>query len=204
MTTTLKHLKPQGIRPSAKMLDSLAIAPTMQAIIINCVAIIDPQLAPIIRDDTESVVASPSDFQCSCPAHSKVITSGKTSPFPIRVAVVHHLNFAGHVWSASTQVLAPTSLPEIVDLLLESSATRAARATCCASSTRAHDDPSVSSIRTVVPEQHASMTTALKELKPHKAPSGTNIPSRNSLPPAMQAIIINRVPVVNPKLAPII
>ena len=109
MTTALKHLKPQTISPSAKMLDSLAIAPTMQAIVVNCVPIIDPQLAPIIRDDAESVMPSLSDFQGACPAHSKVITSGKAGPFPVRVAIVHHL--AMHVGPGTPQLRTPIHPP---------------------------------------------------------------------------------------------
>jgi hypothetical protein len=48
MTTALEHLKPNQTPSSAKMPSGLAIAPTMQAIVVNCVSIVNPQLAPII------------------------------------------------------------------------------------------------------------------------------------------------------------
>jgi len=68
----------------------------------------------------------------------------------------------------------------------------------------AHNSPSVSSIGTMVPEQHTGMASALKHLKSHKAPPSTNVLFGLSIPPAVQAIIVNRVFVVNPQLAPII
>jgi hypothetical protein len=48
-----------------------------------------------------------------------------------------------------------------------------------------------------VPEEHASMTTMFKEFKPDHAPS-TNTPGGLPVSPAMQAIIVDRKPVVNP------
>jgi hypothetical protein len=57
MTTTLKHLKPYKTPPCTNMLSSLSIAPTVQTIIIYCVAVVDPELAAIIGDNTESVTS---------------------------------------------------------------------------------------------------------------------------------------------------
>jgi len=48
MTTTLKHFNPNSIRARTKMLYCLAISPAMQAIVVDCVPIVDPQLAAII------------------------------------------------------------------------------------------------------------------------------------------------------------
>ena len=63
----------------------------MQAIIVDCIPIVDPQLAPVIGDDAETVIASPSDFQAACPTYGKVIASSKTTPFAVCVAIVRHL-----------------------------------------------------------------------------------------------------------------
>jgi hypothetical protein len=41
---------------------------------------------------------------------------------------------------------------------------------------RTHNKPFISSIRTMVPEEHPSMTTPLKHLEAHKTPSGTHVP----------------------------
>jgi hypothetical protein len=48
------------------------------------------------------------------------------------------------------------------------------------------------------------MTTTLKHFEPHKMPSSTHVPSGNSTAPSMQAIIVNRVSIVEPELAPIV
>ena len=67
-----------------------------------------------------------------------------------------------------------------------------------------HNKPTVASIKTMVPEEHASMTTTLKHFKPYETPSTMNMFSGRSTAPAVQAIIVNRVSIVNPQLAPII
>jgi len=77
MTTTLKHLKANKTPPSMQMLPGLSIAPTVQAIVVNGVSIVDPQLAPIIGNNAEIVVASFEDSQAACPTHGKVIASSK-------------------------------------------------------------------------------------------------------------------------------
>jgi hypothetical protein len=68
----------------------------------------------------------------------------------------------------------------------------------------ARDNPSVSSIRTMVPEEHASMTTTLKHLNPHKMPSCSNVLSDVTSTPSVQAIVVDCVPIVKPQLASII
>jgi hypothetical protein len=61
MTTALKHLNSHTMSPTTKMLDGLPIPPTMQAIVVDCVPLVDPQLAPVIGDDAEPVLASFAD-----------------------------------------------------------------------------------------------------------------------------------------------
>jgi len=78
IATLLKHFKFNKMPSSALMLIGLPIAPTMQAIIIDCVAIVDPQLTPIIGVNAEPVMACPEDSQAACPTHSEVICACKT------------------------------------------------------------------------------------------------------------------------------
>jgi hypothetical protein len=56
MTATLKHLNSYTMSPTTKMLDGFSITPAMQAVIVNGVPFIDPQLAPIIGDDAKPVL----------------------------------------------------------------------------------------------------------------------------------------------------
>jgi hypothetical protein len=69
--------------------------------------------------------------------------------------------------------------------------------------TSPHSLPSISCVRTKVPEKHASMTTMLKHFKPHHAPSANTLDNL-TISPAVQAIIVDCVSVVNPQLTPII
>ena len=90
-TTMLKHLKSHKMPPSSKMLGGLLIAPAVQAIVVDCVPIVNPQLAPIIGENAEAVIACLEDSQTACPTHGKVIASAKTGPSATCVAIVHHL-----------------------------------------------------------------------------------------------------------------
>jgi hypothetical protein len=101
MATMLKHLKSHQMPPSTDVPPCLAIAPAMQAIVVDCVSIVDPQLAPIIGDNAEMVMASPEDSQAPCPTHGKVIATRETRPSATCVPIVHHSSPAGHVWSAA-------------------------------------------------------------------------------------------------------
>jgi hypothetical protein len=57
MATTLKHLEPYKMPPSANTSSGNSTAPTVQAIVVNCVSIVNPQLAPIIGDNLEVIAA---------------------------------------------------------------------------------------------------------------------------------------------------
>jgi len=73
MTTLFKHLKPHKVPSTTLMLGGLAVAPAMQTIIVDRVPIVDPQLAAIIRDNAEAIMAGPEDSQSACPTHCEVI-----------------------------------------------------------------------------------------------------------------------------------
>jgi hypothetical protein len=72
------------------------------------------------------------------------------------------------------------------------------------SASRTDNNPSVSSVVAMVPEEHPSMTTTLKHLNSHKMPACTNVPSDMTSTPSMQAIVVDCVPIVKPQLASII
>jgi hypothetical protein len=47
----------------------------MQAIVVDRVPIVNPQLAAVIRDDAEAVMASPVNSHAACPSYSEMVTS---------------------------------------------------------------------------------------------------------------------------------
>ena len=91
MATTLKHFKSDKTPWSTKMPGGLAIAPAVQTVVVDRVAIVNPQFASIIRVNAEAVMAGPMHSDAACPTHSKVVTATETGPIAICVAVVHHL-----------------------------------------------------------------------------------------------------------------
>jgi hypothetical protein len=167
----------------------------MQTIIIDCVPVIDPQLASIIRDDAKPVMACSSDCQGTHPAYRKVITSCEAAPLATSVAIIHHLDSASHVGLAAGQVLTATALPKVENMLhpratrdssrLLPAATAFAPATGSAFALGTYNDPSISSVRAMIPEKHPCSTTALKELNSHKTPPTTNVPSGHSTTPTV-------------------
>jgi hypothetical protein len=55
-----------------------------------------------------------------------------------------------------------------------------------------------------VPEQNASSSTMFKKFKPHEAPSCMDMPSGCTLTPAVQSIVVDREPIVDPQFASIV
>ena len=104
-----------------------------------------------------------------------------------------------HVGSATVQVLAPAALTEVECILPEETmaisdlVARAPGAMICT-----HKTPSVSGIGTLVPELDACMATTLKHFKSDKTPWSTKMPVGLSIAPAVQAIVVDRVAIVNP------
>ena len=196
----LKHLKSHETPPSTNMSSCCSTAPAMQSVVVNSVLIVNPQLTPIIGDQLEVVVACLEDSQAACPAHSKVIAAGKTRPSATCVAIVDIMSPASHVWSAAHQIRAPPTLTKIKGILPEQTMAISRRIAGLASTSCAHNHPSVSSVRTSVPEQHPSMSTTLKHFKSHKVPPSTLMLGGFAIAPTMQAIIIDRVAIVDPQL----
>jgi hypothetical protein len=48
MTTTLKHFKSHNTPSSAKVPSGLAITPTVQAVVVDCEPVVNPELASIV------------------------------------------------------------------------------------------------------------------------------------------------------------
>jgi hypothetical protein len=55
----------------------LPIAPTMAAIVVDRVPIVNPQITSIIGNDAPSVMARPEDSHASRPTHGEMVTSVK-------------------------------------------------------------------------------------------------------------------------------
>jgi hypothetical protein len=127
----------------------------MQSIIVNRVPIVNPQLASIIRNDTESVIACPEDSHTGGPAHCKVIMSVETRPPAACVPVIHHLAPTSHVRLATVQILTSAMLTEVKGVLAEDPVAISGAETAVLSATCSRWKPSISSVGALVPEEHA-------------------------------------------------
>merc|ERR1719199_1561114 len=155
MAAAFEHREFHEMPPSTKTPVGLTITPTMQPIIIDGVAIVDPQLTAIVGYDAETVGARPEDSQAASPTHSEVIASGETRPSATCVAIVDSVPPTSHVRPAPIQVLATATLTKVVGVLPEE--TMAISGAMVSTSAACPDNsPPVSSIRTMVPEEHPS------------------------------------------------
>jgi hypothetical protein len=204
MATTLEHLKSYDMPPTTNLPPGHSTAPPMQAIVVNGVSIVDPELAAIVRNKLEMVTATPEKSHAACPTHSEVITSMEARPLATCVTIVHDMLPAGHIRLATVQVLATSTLTKVESILPEETMAICDRIRSVASATGSDNNPSVSSVGPVIPEEHPSMTTTLEELQSHKTPPTTNILSGHSTTPAVQAIVVDCISIVDPQLASII
>jgi hypothetical protein len=183
-STMLKHLQPHKT-PSPKTALGSIFAPTMQSIIVDRKPIVHPQFASIIGDDCQAVIACFEYSHAPCPTRSIVVRSSKTRPSTISSfhPIADRLSPSSHVWAATVQIRAPSSLSEIESIFPEDSmpvyGSMASRTSCI------HNIPTISSIGTSVPEEHARMTTVFKHLESHKVPSTALMPVRLPIAPAM-------------------
>ena len=116
-----------------------------------------------------------------------------------------HMSPTRHVRPATIQVLAMASLTKVESVLHKETMPVSDFMTLrCSSTTCTRNHPSVPSVRTVVPEEHASMATMFKHLEPYEMPPCPNVPSGMTGAPSVQAIVVDRVSVVEPEVAPII
>jgi hypothetical protein len=108
---------------------------------------------------------------------------------------------ASHVRVAA-QVLAMATLAKVENILSEKTMS-VNNAMVHTRTTGTHGVPSICRVWTSVSEQHASMTTMFKHFKSHHTPSVEMFRSL-SIPPSMEAIVVDCVPIVDPQLASII
>jgi hypothetical protein len=106
------------------------------------------------------------DPHAASPTHSKVIVSGETRPSTACVPIVDIMFPPSHLRSATIQILAVATLTKVEDILPKQAMAvgdriigRYTPATCT------HNIPSIGSVGTTVPEEHASMTTMLKHFE---------------------------------------
>jgi hypothetical protein len=122
----------------------------MQTIVVDCISIVDPQLAAVVRYDAEDEMPRPINSHPASPAHGKMITTGKSRPPTTCVLVIYNMFPACHLRPATIEILASTALTKVKCILSEVTMTilRVPRliATCT------HKNPSVSGITPPVPE----------------------------------------------------
>jgi hypothetical protein len=119
VTTVFEHLEPHKAPMMKVKSSSLTVSPTMQTIVVDSVPVVNPQFAAIIRNNAESVMASPEESHASSPTHSKMIMSGKARPPASGVPVVHGMTPTSHLWPAPMQILTSTTLTEVEGILPE-------------------------------------------------------------------------------------
>ena len=93
MATTLEHFKSDKMPTSSNIPSGHSTTPTVQTVVVNGVAIVNPQLAPIIGDDLEVVAACLEDSHATCPAYSEVIAPSEAGPPASCVTIVHVLDW---------------------------------------------------------------------------------------------------------------
>jgi hypothetical protein len=142
------------------------------------------------------------DPHAASPTHSKVIIPAKTRPSTACIPVVDIMLPAGHLWPATIQVLASTSLTKVECILPEQP--MAVDGAWSLGASCAHNAPTIPSVMTSVPPKHAGGTTMLEMLKPATMPSATKVPISFAVAPAMTAIVVDRVTIVDEQIASII
>jgi hypothetical protein len=149
-------------------------------------------------------MACPENSHATSPTRGEVIASCKTRPFAACIPVIYNLAPTSHLWSTAIEVLTPTTLTKIEGVFHEQAMAIYGAMACTSSASCAHDAPSISSVAPPKSEQHASVTTVLKHLKPCQMPSTTEDSGCLPIAPAMQAIIVDRVTVIYPQLAAVV
>jgi hypothetical protein len=98
MSTMLEHLEPEKVPSMTHMPPCCTTAPTVQAIVVDSVPIVDPELASVIRYYPEDVSVRTVNPRATCPTNSEVITSAKAWPAATSVAIHYIVTPTLHVW----------------------------------------------------------------------------------------------------------
>jgi len=122
MATMFEHLRPNH-RPASYVPASLPTAPAMEAVVVDGVPAVDPQLGSIVGADPEPVPAPAEDANTASPAHSEVVGTSESRPAAICVAVVDVVFPPLHVRPPISKMWQPAALTEIVGILPEQAMT---------------------------------------------------------------------------------
>jgi hypothetical protein len=177
----------------------------MQAIIVDRITVVKPKLTAIIRDKGEPVSTAHTDSQDSRPPDSEMIGTGEASPWSASGTIIHSFHFANSVWAADAEIWATSTLSKVESLLPEALASVWSWTNPFSSHCRLwHYNHPIPSVRTLILEYHACSTTTLEHFHFHESSPSAKMSGGLTIPHAMQAIIVDRITVVNPKLAAII
>jgi hypothetical protein len=202
MATMLEHFKPYQTPMRAKITSGLPVPPAMTTIIVDRIPVVDPKLTSIIRNNAPSVMTTPVDSHSSSPTHSKMVTSGEAWPPAPSIPVIYHMLPLSQLGPAIMQILAMTALSEVECIHHEEA--MAVGNAIRSNSTCTYHSPSICCVRSPVPEEHASVATMFEHFKPNKTPPMKMMSPGLSIAPAVQAVIVDCVSVVNPQLASIV
>jgi hypothetical protein len=202
VTATFKHLDSDHA-PSTDAPGSLSITPTVTAVVVDDIMVVDPQVASIIGYDTVAVMACPENSHATCPTHCEVIASSEAMPSATCVPVVDVMFPPSHVRASTVQVLKVASLAK-VENVLHVKTVAISDAVCGDSPARCtHREPSVCSIRSPVSEEDTSRASMFKMFKPHPAPS-MKVPGGFPVSPTVTTIVVDSIPVINKQISPIV
>jgi hypothetical protein len=133
-----------------------------------------------------------------------MISSAETRPIATSISIVNIMTPAPHVRPAGSQILAATTLPKVECIQHEETVPiRRMKHLWRPAPPCTQSLPSVSCVRTLVPEEYTSSTSTLEMFNSDKAPS-TNMLCSLTISPAMTAIVIDEATVVDKKLAAVV
>jgi len=121
------------------------------------------------------------------------------------VAVVDVVFPPLHVRPPVSKMWYTSALAEIVNSLPPQAVTvNRPCATASASATGPHHFPAIASVRATITKQAPMMATTFEHLHPHHDPSCPDVPRGFAIPPAVEAIIVDGVPIVDPQLGSVV
>merc|ERR1719183_1939191 len=105
MTTTFEHLRPHQPPATVHEPATLPTAPAMEAVVVDGVPVVDPQLGTIVGADHKRVPAPVVDANTASPAHGEVVGTFESRPFATCVAVVDVVSPPRHLRPPAMKIL---------------------------------------------------------------------------------------------------
>jgi len=204
MASTFEELHPEQVPSSPDVPIGFAIPPAVAPIIVDGVPVVDPQLGTIIGNEREPVMACSEEPDTAGPAHSKVVGTSESRPAATCVAVVDVVPPPRHVRPPVSQILHMAALAEIEDVLPEQAMAVYDSVAPVPVAKGTQHFPAVASVRATITQHDASMASTFEELHPEQVPSCPDVLRSFAIPPAVEPIIVDGVPVVDPQLGTII